>query len=292
MAKQKEPTGPLDWEGRPRVKMVFNVVGTTPMLCNRMSKKAKETLLLGAPPITRDQRQRRMKHDPPAEFRESAERLRQEDEPTLVAVMTSAFKKAMLTAATDIPGVAKAMLARQVTVMGYKSPVWGRPYLHMSTVRAKDINHTPDIRTRACLPRWASRIQVEYPPDLITERTVIKLLLEAGRTVGVGDGRQEKGWGTFGCFMLVNNNDPEFLAILKEGREVQQEAFDTAEVYDEDSQELMEFWTTEVERRGLQPKTAEEAEAELAEDTEDYMAEHDIVGDGDETQKFDEEEAA
>ena len=75
--------------------------------------------------------------------------------------------------------------------------------------------------------------------------------MAAGMTVGIGDWRPEKGKGTFGQFAVVNDDDPELISILKQGREEQIKAMENPEPYDAETAEMLEWWTAEVKRRGF-----------------------------------------
>ena len=69
----------------------------------------------------------------------------------------------MAQAAIDVPGnAAKTQIGRLTTVEGAYVPVYGIPKLMMSTVRSKDMNRTPDIRTRAIQEQWACVIKISY----------------------------------------------------------------------------------------------------------------------------------
>jgi len=228
------------------------VVGETPFIANRMSAKAKGQILFPSGRKNAAERASTLKHDPIAEFRDSPYMLDTDDSPTLLAVMASSFKGVMRTAALDLPGATKSQIGRLVWVEGLYLPIYGEPKLFMSVTRSSDVGRTPDIRTRAILPRWACRVTVNFVTPLLKQQTVTSLLHTGGKTVGVGDWRPEKGSGTFGQFRLANIDDPEFLEIIESGgRDVQQAAMDRAEPYDAESAELLTWFTGELKRRGI-----------------------------------------
>jgi hypothetical protein len=69
---------------------------------------------------------------------------------------------------------------------------------------------------------------------------------------GVGDWRQEKGSGNFGCFKLVGADDPDFVRITKKmGRKAQAEALANPEYYDAETEELLSWFDAETKRRGF-----------------------------------------
>jgi hypothetical protein len=185
------------------------------------------------------------------EFRDSPYRLHDENEPTLLAHLATAFKRAIANTAVDIPGAKKAQMGRLMWVEGEKIPLYGIPKMHMSVTRSADMNKTPDVRTRCIIPEWAARITVTFTVPLLKEPVVSNLLAAAGQIQGVGDWRPEKGSGTFGQFRLVSPDDPDFKRIVKEGgRKAQEKAIKDAEAYDPDTEELFAWFVSEAKQRG------------------------------------------
>jgi len=222
------------------------------LCCNRMPKKAKETLLLPARMTNRRGREAVLKHNPPEEFRDSIYRCRDDKAPTYLHMPNGAFKKAMAQTAVDIPGATKAEIGRLVQVIDETVHVWGKPYLYMDIVRQAGINRTPDVRTRAMLPVWAAKITVQYIRSLIREQDVINLMDSAGLICGVGDGRTEKGTFNYGAWELVSANDKHWHEIVKtQGRALQQHAMEHPEPLDEDTAELLSWFHAEIHRREL-----------------------------------------
>jgi len=226
------------------------VIGLTPYIHNRMGEKAKRDLVWPRGRLNSAEKQINIKHNMPAEFRASPHRPAGLE--TLLGLKATAFKGVMATAALDMPGAKKAQIGRLVHVVGEFVPIWGVPTLGVGTVKSADINRTPDIRTWAIMRRWASRFTVRFVTPIIRRESIINLLNGGGFTVGVGDGRPEKGKLAFGQFRVCNDNDPEFLEIVATGdREVQVLAMESPEFYDEESQELFEWWQQEARRRGV-----------------------------------------
>jgi hypothetical protein len=248
------------------------VVGDTPLILNRMSEKAKHELLYPKGRPNQAERASRLKHDPLAEFRASPYRLDDPSAPTLLALMSSSFKGAMATAALDLPGASRAQIGRLVWVSGMYVPVFGEPQVQLSVVRSADAARTPDIRTRAILPRWAAQVDIGFVSPMLKRNSVLNLLSAGGITSGVGDWRPEKGKGTFGQYHIVNDpdHDSELQAILAEGRSVQTHAMDFPNAYDSESLELLEWFASEIKVRGV-PKLL--TPRELIEDTVEAEAE-------------------
>jgi hypothetical protein len=225
------------------------LLGTSPLIMHRFSKKAREELLLPRGELNRAEKAEHLKHDPMAEFRESIYRNRNANEPTFIHFPSGAFGKAMASTALDIPGATKAQMARLTNVVSTQVNLYGVPQLYMSMVRNSDIGHTPDIRTRAIFPEWCCGLTAEFVATLIKEGQCGNLLSAAGRIRGIGDWRPEKG-GMHGMFRLVDADDPELKRIMKEGgREAQMAAFANPQYYDYETEELMLWFIEECKRR-------------------------------------------
>lgn len=244
--------------------LVVNIVGTRPLICNRMSEKARHELVFPQGRKNAAQKQSSLKHDPVAEYQASPY-LAPDTAATLLAVPSSAFKGAMSMAALDLPNTKKAQIGRLVYVEREYTAVYGKPLLYMSVVRNSDMGHTPDIRTRAILPRWACQLEISYVQPLLTAQAIVNLLSAAGVTVGIGDWRPEKGKGSFGQFTVVNSEDPELLSIMTEGRAIQAKAMASPEPYDAESAELLSWWIGEAKTRGFASAVDTDSEDEEGE---------------------------
>lgn len=229
--------------------LTLALVGTSPLILNRMSEKVKGQLLMPSGRMTSAQKQINIKHKPVEEYRASAYTLPDGD--TLLGVMSSALKGAMMTAALDLPGTKKAQIGRLVYVVGDYTPVYGVPKLFMSVTRSADMNRTPDVRTRAIVPEWAALVTIRYVVPLLNATNIINLVSAGGITAGIGDWRPEKGKGNYGQFAVMNAEDPDFLRIKSVGtRQAQQAALDEPECYDEDTARLLEWYNEEIIKRG------------------------------------------
>jgi hypothetical protein len=219
------------------------------LICNRLSEKAKHELLLPGPKKNAVERATLLKHKPYEEFRNSPYML-PADAPTTVGILAASFKKAMMTAALDLPSTKKAQIGRLVWVDGLYTAIYGIPQIMLAPVRSADMNRTPDIRSRAILPRWACRLRIEFVQPLMKVNAVTRLLAAAGLFIGVGDWRKEKGSGTFGSFRLVSDDDAEFLDIVRTGgRAAQLDALAAPVAYDEETASLLEWFDEEMSRR-------------------------------------------
>ena len=212
-----------------RATVQICVLGTSPLVMNRMPAKAKQQLLLPRRTLNKAAREQVLKHDPVAEYRDSIYRCREERAPTLIHIPNGAFKKAMAQAAIDTPGATKAETGRLVKVLDETVFLYGKPFLYMDVVRMAGFSKAPDIRTRAMFPKWACRLTVQYIRTRIREQDIANLMGNAGDITGIGDGRTEKGTFDYGSWELVDADDKQWLEIVKtQGRKVQLAAMEKA----------------------------------------------------------------
>lgn len=232
--------------------MEFCVVGTAPIILNRMSEKARRELLMPKGKKNAAERASTLKHEPLVEFRASPYTSQDDKGPTRLQLLASMFKGAMKTAALDIPGTAKSQIGRLVYVEGDRVDLFGIPKLMMAITRSADQKRTPDVRSRAIVPEWACRITVNFVKPIMREQSVANLLAAGGITSGVGDWRVEKGSGSYGTYRLCAKDDPEFMRIVKAGtRGPQDAALADPECYDDETESLLAWYHTEVQRRGF-----------------------------------------
>jgi hypothetical protein len=158
----------------------------------------------------------------------------------------------MCTAALETAGLTKTSAQRLIFMPGDFVPLYGTPQLRMDVVRSADINRTPDVRTRAFLPKWGAEIEIQFITPQLGITAVVNLLCNAGVLIGVGDYRQEKGKGAFGSFRVIGEGekDPEWDDLVKNhGRMVQLAAMAHPEFANQDTEDLMEYFGSEVKRR-------------------------------------------
>ena len=220
----------------------LRIVGTTPMFQNRIANKATHSLLVGSKKKTLAEKAL-IKHNPPEEYRNSAEKML--DGPTALGLRVVAVKAAMCTAALETAGITKTSSQRLLFMPGDLTPLYGIPQLRMDIVRSADINKTPDVRTRCFIPKWGAEIEIKYITPQLSIASVVALLCNAGVLVGVGDFRQEKGKGSFGSFRVLGEGqeDTEWDDLVtNHGRMAQLAALENPEFANADTAELMEFY--------------------------------------------------
>lgn len=228
------------------------ILGTTPLILNRLSEKTKHELLLPSPKKTAADKASMLKHQPLAEFQASPVRLHDENAPTLLAIPSTALKGAMRTAALDLPGAKKSQIGRLTYIAGEYIGVYGIPEVFSTIVRSADINRTPDVRTRCIVPKWAAVASITFVRPIMREQAIANLVAAAGLTVGVGDFRPEKGAGNYGQFTVVGADDPQLLELMRTGsRKAQIAAMEDPQPYDQQTEELLAWFNVEVKRRGF-----------------------------------------
>lgn len=228
------------------------IKGTHPLICNAMSEKARQELLLPSGRKNAAQKASVLKHVPLQEFSDSMYRPRDVNAPTEIVVKATAFKSALMSAALDLPGTNKSQLGRLANVEGDEIAIYGLPQIFLEITRQKNIDRTPDVRTRAILPRWCCFITVSYTKPILKEQAILNLLSAAGFTQGIGDWRVQKGSGNYGQFELVAADDPVCADLIAhEGREAQREAIANPVGYNSETDTLLEWYDLEVKRRGF-----------------------------------------
>lgn len=242
MAVKKAEAGTLHIDALKQGRVTLRMIGTTPLYFNAMSAKAKRTLLIGGGKKTAAEK-KELKHDPEQEFRDSV--YRQPSGPTLLGFPAPGVKGAMATAALETPGVTKTSVQRLIFLPQQRINIWGKPLLKMDVVRSADMNKTPDVRTRAFLPRWCAEVDIAFVTPTLSVHSVVSLLANAGVIVGIGDFRQEKGRGSYGTFAVAGDDlgdwSDYWAEVTAEGRAVQEAAMSEPEFADEETADLMEM---------------------------------------------------
>lgn len=248
------------------------ILGTTPLIVNRMAQKAINQLLLPSGRKTAADKANTLKHNPVEEFRNSVHT--QQTGPTLLAMPSTAFKSGLSNAAIDIgQGVNKAQMGRLSYVEGDYVSIYGNPLLHMSIVRMADPGRTPDVRTRAILPEWACKLTVSFVMPVINATIIANLLAGAGMMQGIGDFRVQKGKGNYGSFRLCEPNDPDFVRITStQARDAQVLAMKEAVTYDQETAELLAWFHSEVRRRELKGTDDKATRAKKSDESQEVEA--------------------
>lgn len=222
--------------------------GLTPLIYNRLARKAMEELLFPKGRKSVAEKQQLLKHDPANEYRNSMSK-RAGVGPTRLVFPAPAVKGAMATAALETKGTNKTQIGRLVWVKDYSLDVYGVPELFMAPVRSADMNKTPDIRTRAILRDWCLPVTIQYVKPQMSEKAILQLLSNGGIIVGIGDFRQEKGKGSFGQFEVSTESKCKGI-ITNGGLKQQDAAIKNPTCFDDDTAELLAWFNEEVKVRG------------------------------------------
>ena len=154
-----------------------------------------------------------------------------------------AFKRAMRTIATELPGLKGTQVDRLIFPDEFV-PIIGTPVLRMDCAVLG--HRTPDVRTRAYFPEWAIVLRVRYA-TAFNKQTVLNLIANAGMFVGVGDNRQERGKGSYGTF------EPSAVKEIKAkgNKAAQVKAYEspTVDAAHGDTEALMGDYFAEVKKR-------------------------------------------
>lgn len=230
----------------------LRIVGTTPLIQNRLSEKMRHYFLIGGGKKTSAEKVN-VKHNPLEEYRNSMELMPESQQSeTVCALRTVAVKAAMCDAAIDTPGAKKAQSQRLLYMPGDHTPLYGTPELRLDMVRTADAKATPDIRSRACYNKWGAEVTIRFITPQLSLRSVVTMLANAGMLIGVGDFRQQKGKGSFGCFRVLSadQQDDEWDDLVaNHGREAQLAAIQAPSYATEETRELMAFYDQEIKRR-------------------------------------------
>lgn len=242
-------------------RVTFCVVGLTPLVYHAMSAKVMQELLLPKGRKTALDKQLNLKHDPYQEYRDSVYRRRPEDEGATTLVLPSRmFKDATAKVAKRVPGGGTTTEMKQLLMAPFENlDLFGVPQIFLCTVRNSDIARTPDVRSRAIVPEWCCRVTFDYVTPQINVKALQTLLAAAGTLNGVGDYRQEKGSGNYGCFKVVSEDDPDFLRISGSSRAAQDEALDEPLPYDHETKQLLNWYDEELLVRQKEAATPKKA---------------------------------
>lgn len=233
------------------VKM--NLFGSSPMIMNRFAFKAWQELLFPSIKQNRAGLEQSLKHDPYAEYKGAIYLSREQDsKKTAIHLPTGSIHGAIASVALDIPGTAKAKIERLTKVVTVNVELYGIPEIFCAMVRNSDPNRTPDVRTRPIFPRWGCAITISYVKRILSEKTVYRLAGAAGKIVGIGDWRGQKG-GPYGAFDIVGDDHVGWVNLLKtEGRSAQLKAITNPAFYDSTTEELLTWFEKEVKAREME----------------------------------------
>ena len=235
VSKSSTGTQTVSIQALDRRKARVTIIGQTPLIVNKMSNKARNTLLLGGRKKTAAERLE-IKHHPFDEFKDAMYIDLDFHPESAVKFPVVAFKSAMGTAALVTSGMKKTDVNRLVYIPDEYCPIFGIPRLRMDIVRSSDMARTPDVRTRATFLQWATQFDLEFIAPALSLHSVTVLLNNAGLVSGVGENRQEKGKGSFGTFGVGDDIPKDLLGI----KDSQIFSFDSPTPVDDESAALLQ----------------------------------------------------
>ena len=226
------------------------LIGTSPLIMHRLSEKARKELFYPSPQKTKADKQSTMKHDPLVEYQQCFYRNRDDHTPTYFHLPQGMVKGALTSACKRLPGAVRTEVQALVQITSPSIFIYGIPRLAADIVRQGGMTKTPDIRIRPYFERWCAEVDLTHIETLIPQIAIERLLLAGGMFVGLGDWRPEKN-GSNGRYRLTETEvDAEWDEIVAEGgRDAQVEAFAHPEYFNEETEELMEWFFQERIRR-------------------------------------------
>lgn len=249
-AKKKIKGGPIEIGKLATRSIEVFIKGTSPIIMNAMSAKARQDLLIPPKKKTAADKAVSLKHDVLSEYRNSCYKSITDSAPTRILFPVSGLKTALMAAALEVPGsVMKKQVAQLIWTEGDYVPVYGKPEMIMSVIRTADIKQTPDIRTRVIMKEWCIKVRLTYVTPALAAADVLRLIEAAGMIIGIGDFRQEKGKGSYGQFMVTDEDDFRKIAAAG-GIKEQDAALENPVFYDSDTKELYSWYTEERKKRG------------------------------------------
>lgn len=173
-----------------RVKL--HIVGDSPLICNRFSDVAKQTI---EDKQTGKATQGRKVKNPEADFKNSL----YEMSPGKYGFPCSGFKKCAVRACSSLKGSITQTVAKQSHhVLGTLVEIKGsKPRKRGDIVRIG--GRSADIHFRGEFPKWECYLDIVYNEAVISLEQLVNLYNVAGFGVGVGDWRPEKS-GSHGMF--------------------------------------------------------------------------------------------
>jgi len=184
----------------------MHLVGLSPLVVHGWSEKAKKEM--------RDKQQgeartKKAKKDPTADF--NGARYIIDPKKNLDGFPAKGIKGAMINACRHVEGLPMTMARGSFSVnfgdelVPILDPNSDKPAASVMSEDSVRVGGkgpgtgVADLRYRPEYKEWRIPIRVSYPSDMFTPQAVVNLIRHAGRYVGLGENRPEKGgqWGMF-----------------------------------------------------------------------------------------------
>ena len=184
-------------------RIVFEVVGTAPLIVNCFSQKAKKEILDTQMKVAKKGREAK---NPKEMFENSLYKFPDGKKTGFTAI---GFKCGMVRA-----GMLLGMPMTQTRCKFHVIPddmandgtplieIKGKYIMREDAVRLQ--NGSADLRYRACYPKWSANVTIQYNATWISEEQIANLLNHAGFACGIGEWRPEKGnGGMYGMYAVA-----------------------------------------------------------------------------------------
>lgn len=190
------------------VVATFLVVGTSPLVIHKFSKKAQEQMM--ADQEAGDTKKSKNKRQP-KDFEALYEAAKYVSPEGWCGIPATAFRGSLISACR-IAGfvMTRAKLSLFVIADGVDKETGypivritkGEPEMHVAP--ARNDNSSIDLRSRPMWREWQCDLMIRYDADQFTLNDVANLLRRAGEQVGICEGRNDSkksltgmGWGSF-----------------------------------------------------------------------------------------------
>lgn len=188
---------------------VIKIVGTSPLVQNKFSKKAREKMMSDM--STKASEKKGKSARPPRDYTDDFAQCQHISVAGWGGIPCAAFRAAAIDACRTINLVmTRAKMSIFVMPDGFDRDD-GTPLVRLQSDTppeqieslVRNDNGSADIRIRAMWRKWSADVTLEFDADMISSSSVVNLLDRAGRQVGIGEGRPfsknsvGQNWGTF-----------------------------------------------------------------------------------------------
>jgi hypothetical protein len=186
------------------------IVGTTPLIINRFSEKAKRQMLDGM----QGRKTPKTPKDPEAEYEAAFYRF--EDGGYGIPVIS--FKAATIGGARFYRTVTMTALKQFLFLHGEVGTdgqalarITGEPRMREDVVRLSGRGAGTDLRYRPEFPNWSTTLTVTYVTSALTRSSVLSLIDAGGMGCGVGEWRPQRS-GEFGTYRIDPDREVEVVS--------------------------------------------------------------------------------
>lgn len=190
-------------------RILVPIVGTSPLIVNRFSEKAKRQMLDNM----QGRKNPKEPKDPDAEYQAAFYRFKDED--GTYGFPCIAFKAATVGGARFYSGVTMTALKQYLFFQGEVGTdgqklvrIDGEPVMREDVVKVG--RNGTDLRYRPEFSEWKTTLEVVYVTSALTRSSVLSLIDAGGMGVGVGEWRPEKD-GDFGTYRIDDTREVQVI---------------------------------------------------------------------------------